>query len=281
MGILRDIHSKRFWTLLALNTLAAAGTLATVLGALDLVIPGIFVKNVPVIIGCVVVAIVFGVVRSWPRPVEEKYSAPNTSISLVRGDLFDEASHLVIGTCDTFDTVEPHISSASVQGQFLHRIYASDSAGLDSAIATELASAPVLETVDKPGNKRRFAIGTVVRLKQPNRSFYLVAYSRMDEVNDARATTDGLWHSLSNLWAEVRSSGNGAAVSIPLIGGGQSKVSQVLHADDSVRFIILSFLLASREAKVADELRIVARPEEFDRLDHLEIQAFLSAMKKS
>jgi hypothetical protein len=281
LGILRDVASKRFWRRLVLNVLAAAGALATVLGTLDVFLPGIFVRNLPVILGCVVASIGFGIFRSRPRPIRETYGAPATSISLIRGDLFEQQTHVVVGTCDTFDTAEPHIAAKSVQGQFLERIYRGDAARLDAAIDKELDGLAIIESVAKAGKTRRYALGSVVTLRHPERNFYLVAYSRMDEVNNARATTDGLWNSLSNLWATVRASSNGETVSIPLIGGGQSKVSQVLHADDSVRFIILSFLLASREAKVAGELRIVARPEEFDRLDHLELQAFLSAMRTS
>ena len=80
---------------------------------------------------------------------------------------------------------------------------------------------------------------------------------------------------------EVSRTANGTAVAIPVIGGGQSRLSQVMPAQDSIRFIVMSFMFASRTKKVCDQLRIVVHPREFDRLDRLELQAFLSSMRPS
>jgi len=103
----------------------------------------------------------------------------------------------------------------------------------------------------------------------------------MDEQNQARSTPDILWKSLLNLWAEISRHANGGCVSIPVIGGGQSRMAQILPAQDSIRFIALSFMLASRKEKICDELRIVARTTDYNRLDRLELQAFLSALRPS
>ena len=102
----------------------------------------------------------------------------------------------------------------------------------------------------------------------------------MDRANKAHATADGLWRSLANLWSAVRDDSNGAPICIPVIGGGQSGLSPVLPAEDAIRFTILSFIIASRENFVCSELRIVALPELYERLNHLELQAFLSSLKR-
>ncbi len=88
-----------------------------------------------------------------------------------------------------------------------------------------------------------------------------------------------MWNSLSSLWKEVRAESNGRRVNIPMIGGGQSKLSPILPAQDAVRFIALSFMLASRSSKVCDELVIVALPGEYEKLDHMELQAFFDSLR--
>jgi hypothetical protein len=92
---------------------------------------------------------------------------------------------------------------------------------------------------------------------------------------------DGIWKSLLNVWDAVSKYGNGAAVSIPVIGGGQARIAQILPSQDSIRFIILSFMLASRNERVCDELRIVVRPQDYARLDRLELQSFLASLRPS
>jgi hypothetical protein len=40
-------------------------------------------------------------------------------------------------------------------------------------------------------------------------------------------------------------------------------------------------MLASRRERVCDELRIVVRPSEYEKLDRLELQAFLDSLEMS
>ena len=117
-------------------------------------------------------------------------------------------------------------------------------------------------------------------LAQGLRHFF-VAYTTMDSNNKAHGSADGLWRSLGNLWTSVRVYSNGGVISVPVIGGGQSGLSPVLPAEDAIRFIALSFIIASRTEPVCEELRIVVLPDMYDRLDHFELQAFLSGLARS
>lgn len=282
-SILRDVGTRRFWKLLSINTFAAFGALAVVGGALVLFFPQLFVGKTWLGWITLLVAVVYGVVRAWPRPVQTHYLSPSTTIRLVRGDIFEQSdSHLVIGVSDTFDTASPHIASASVQGQFLSRVYDNDLAKLDADINEQLRSVSSTGSIpNKSGKTLQYPLGTTLALRANARRYFLVAYTAMDHRSTASSTTDGVWNSLSQLWRVVRAESNGNRVCIPLIGGGQSKLSPVLPAVDSARFIALSFMLASRTAKVCDELVIVAPPKQYDQLDHLEIQAFLKSLRPS
>lgn len=281
-GLQRDLLTGRFWRRFLLNALAAVGALVTLLEAVDLFFAGQIASSAPWLFPLfVLIALSFGLWRAWPRPIEEIFSAPGTTVRIVQGDLWEESGHIVVGTCDTFDTEFPYISKASIQGQFLDRIYGGDVARLNGHLDEALEGFESIGIIDKTGKKTRYELGTVATLHGEGRKYFLVAYTEMNIQNEARATIDGLWRSLSSLWTTVRAQGNGGTVSIPVIGGGQSRLSQVLPAQDSIRFIILSFMLASRWEKVCDELRIIVRPADFERLDRLELQAFLSSLRPS
>lgn len=282
-SLVRDLGKARFWRSFTAHVLSGLGALAVVAGAVDIFWAGALASIVWIVWPCLLLSVLFGVMRSWPRPVTTDYASPQTRITLTRGDLFDDPSaHLVVGVSDTFDTAPPHIARESVQGQFLERIYGSNITQLDADLLDALAPHGVTEVIGgKAGKLDRYALGTVVTLRSHARRFFLVAYTTMDPRSSASATSDGMWNSLSNLWAEVRAESNGEGVRIPIIGGGQSKLSPVLPAQDSVRFIALSFMLASRTRKVCDELVIVARPGEYEKLDHLELQAFFDSLRPS
>jgi hypothetical protein len=282
-SVRRDIRTRRFWKILVTHAFALFGALAAIAGAAALFVPNLFIGRGWLAWLALVAAVVYGIVRAWPRPVETSYQAPATAIKLIPGDLFKQQdAHLIIGVSDTFDTAAPHIAPRSVQGQFLQHVYGNDVAQLDADIDQELAHVvPVGEVEGKRGKITRYPLGTTVTLRANAVRYFLVAYTLMDKGSTASSTTDGVWNSLSELWKAVRANSNGGRVCVPMIGGGQSKLSPVLPAADSVRFIALSFMLASRTSKVCDELIIVAPPAEYDTLDHLEIQAFLNSLRPS
>ncbi|MGH3640820.1 MAG: macro domain-containing protein [Mycobacterium sp.] len=219
---------------------------------------------------------------SWPRPIEETYDIPNTTIRIVKGDLFAEQGHLVIGTCDTFDTATPHIIARdSLQGIALERLYNNDVTRLDADLDAALSQATPVGSIPKDGKTTRYPLGTVAVLDHPTRHLYFVAYTEMDQNNNAQGTPDGLWVSLNSLWASIARSANGGTICMPVIGGGMSRLSSIVPNQDSLRFTILSFMFASRKGRVCNELRIVLRPEDYEKLDRLELQAFLTSLKPS
>ena len=279
--ILSDLKRWRFWRRFFINTFAAIGVMSALAGIISLffgTLPGGFAWLIWI---CVLAAIAFGAFRAWPRPITITFSSPSTTIRVVRGDLFEQPTHLVIGTCDTFDTRSPQIAAKSVQGVYLAQQYRGDADSLDAALALHLSKLPVVGTVSKTGNTDCYEVGTVVPLEALGARHFFVAYTRMDPHNKAHGTADELWKSLGNLWASVRRYSNGEPLSIPVLGGGQSGLSPVLPAEDAIRFIALSFIVAARQKPICSELRIVALPNLYDRLNHFELQAFLSGLART
>lgn len=283
MTITRDLRNKRFWRGLAIHGLAALGTLSAVLGLYDLFSPGILnTINMPEILIVPLLALFYAGWRSWPYPVEQHYTTPDTRIRLVTGDLFEQDVNLVIGMSDTFDIETPHIiAKSSVQGQFLDRVYHHDVSALRADLQAALAEKQIIGAVDKPGNTDRYASGTVATITHQRTHYFCVAYTEMDKNSKASSSIGMLWEALENLWDEVRIRSNGEAVAAPIIGLGQSGMSTVLPIQDAVRFLILSFMFSSRRARVCEELRIVVRPQDEKRIDMLEIQEFLHSLRQS
>lgn len=281
--IRHDLATWRFWRRFLTYSFACVGAIAVALGIINILFPNkLAAQGTLWSFGILIASVTYGLIRSWPRPIEQFYSLPNTIIRVVKGDLLEETGHLVIGACDTFDTQPPNIIARdSLQGQALDRLFGGDVAELDRRISEALSTHTHVGTIEKSGKRLRYELGTIAVLKESGRKIFFVAYSWMDQQNQARSTPDSIWKSLLNLWEEVSRHGNGGCVSIPVIGGGQSRMAQILPAQDSIRFIVLSFMFASRKEKICDELRIVVRTADYNRLDRLELQSFLSALRPS
>lgn len=228
----------------------------------------------------------FGLLRVRPESIiARSFDHPRCRVEIVPGDLFEQKdSHLVVGFTDVFDT-DPSdsriVDEGSLQAQFLRREYDGDLHRLDADLRTALAGTPILSTVlraDKAhGKLERYPLGAVAVLGIPRRRFFCVAYSTMSGGLVARSSTDVLWHSLSRLWDAVEEHGGRQPLAMPVTGAALARVD-ALDQQSIVRLILLSFVAASRERLRTSQLRIVLRPTDFARIDHLELRAFLDSL---
>lgn len=284
-ALLHDLKRQRFWRHFAVHFLSAIGLIAVLAGLYDVFFPDV-AEGVGtwLTLVTVVVTLIYAAWRSWPRPIEQQYETPNVKITLVRGDILkqDDDDHLVIGMQTTFDTETPRIvERTSLQAQFVEKIYGGDAKRLDTDLDQALSGATPIGTITKPGKTKVYEVGTVAVLDHAARRIFCVAYSEMDQKNVARSSIENVWRGLDQLWREVTNHANGGTVAVPVIGGGLARLSQILPAQDSIRFIILSFMFACRGERVCEELKIVVQPAQYDRLDRLEIQAFLMSLRAS
>lgn len=284
MNILADLKTWRFWKSFLIKSFACGGFVSAIFQFVMIVFPSqaTNLQGLCVVIGTVVVSAIFGIVASWPRPIEMEYSSPKTKIKIVKGDLLAQDGHLVVGVCDTFDTELPNIiSPRSLLGQTIHNIFGGDVKVLDEQLHNTLSKLDPVDVIDKEGKKEKYGVGTVVPVRHAPRIIYFLSYCEMSQRNEAFGTVDGVWKSLASLWDKQSELGNHGSISVPVIGGGQARMSHLLPAQDSIRLIALSFMFASRQHKISDELRIVVQPNDYNRLDRLELQSFLSSLNPS
>jgi hypothetical protein len=282
-SIARDLRKWRFWRHLTTYFFAGVGAFATLLELYDVFFPGNIGHHATVIaVTVLLLSLTYALSRAWPRPIEQRYTNLNSEVRIVPGDLFDQQANLVVGFTDTFDTSLPHIiERTSVQGQFTDRIYGGDVARLDAEITTALANVTSIGIITKDGKTVQYPLGTVAILSGNPYSYYCLAYTNMDTNNNAYGTADGVWRSLDALWRAISIHGNGQPIAMPVIGGGMSRMAHILPAQDAIRFIALSFILANRSGRVSERLDIVIRPQDERHLDMLELQAFLKSLRKS
>lgn len=272
----------RFWRHFFLNFFACAGAISATLQFTNILFPAwTYFQGIHTLLAVILISLVVGLFLSWPRPIEAAYNAPNMRIRIIKGDILKQNEHLVVGTCDTFDTETPIIAKESLQGQALDVLFGGDRRDLDEKLSAALHGKAIEGKIDKEGKTQLYGIGSVAVVKHGGRNIFFLAYCRMNQSNEARASIDDVWKSLLSLWGAISTHGNGKSVSIPVIGGGQARLSSVLPAQDSIRFIILSFMFASRKEKICDELRIVVRDRDYEKLDRLELQSFLSSLRPS
>jgi hypothetical protein len=283
MTLFQDFKRWRFWRYFLSSSFTCLGIIGTILQTINVINPKVTAyQGSDILIGVVAFSFLIGIIQSWPSPIAQDYNAPKTRISIVKGDILSESGHLVIGTNDTFDTETPNIIDvASLQGQALRRLYGDDRNELDRQLDAALLGKSVVSTISKPGKQSKYGVGTVATLTHHPRKLFFLAYCEMNATNNASSTADSVWKSLNNLWAEVSLHGNGGKISLPVIGGGNARLSNVLPAQDAIRLIVLSFMFASRGSRVCEELRIVVRDSDYRKLDRLELQSFLSSLRSS
>lgn len=282
-ALLQDMTTWRFWRHFLMTFLACLGALSTAMQTFNVINPASkALEGYSVLAAIIALSALGAMIWSWPRPIAEDYNAPKTRIRIVPGDILNESGHLVIGTNDTFDTETPNIiATNSLQGQALQVLYGGDLKDMDRHLSAALVNKTPTGTLVKAGKQTQYGVGTIATLKHAHRLIFFLAYCEMDSQNVARSTPDKVWKSLLALWAEVSIRANGGTVSIPVIGGGQARLSNILPAQDAIRFTLLSFMFASRGSKICDELRIVVRPDDYNKLDRLELQSFLSSLRSS
>ncbi|MFJ8047321.1 macro domain-containing protein [Streptomyces luteogriseus] len=230
-------------------------------------------------------SLVGGIVGSWPRTrVSHEFQHPEFEVTIKVGDLFEQPGHLVVGSNDVFDTDTEDdllIVHRSVQGQFLHRLYASETTRLDGDIDTALAGVPPVRVEDRAakraGKLARYPLGTVAVLGSPQQRYFLSAYGTMRNDLTVDSGPDQIWNSLEELWDAIHLHARREAVAMPVVGSGLARIDSMDHAS-LIKLILLSFVTRSRRSVICKELTIVVLPEDYVRVDMLELAMFLRTL---
>ncbi|MDU0289559.1 macro domain-containing protein [Saccharothrix longispora] len=280
-GLRSALATKRGLTIAARDSLATFGVLGGGTQVYDVLTPQATYHPVAMLALLGLLPLTVGLARAWPkRTLSRHFGHPDTTLTITVGDLFDQDTHLVIGYTDTFDTATSGTSiihPGSVQAQYQRRHHP-DTAVLDRALDTSLArTTPRTDPGKSQGKSGRYPIGTVAVLDAGMHRAFCLAYAAMGNDLVARATVDDIWRSLSSLWETVYIHARLEPVSMAIIGSELAKVDALDRAS-LIRLIALSFIARSRTGVVTRRLTIVIHPNDADKVDMLDLEAFLASI---
>lgn len=215
-----------------------------------------------------IIGVIWVVYENWPKTEFcYKLNERDIRIQISIGNLFDYKGHLVLPVNTSYDTSFEGdlIAQKSTQGQFTIK-YFKEPRYLDQDIITALAGEqPTTQLPQKSkGNKYRYDIGKVIKLKLENDKYaFLSAISDMNDNGVASTTFDNIQTSLGSLWSFVTSNGESGQINIPILGTGRGRLIE--SREKVIKVIVDSFISATTETerRFCDKLNIVIHPKDF------------------
>lgn len=227
------------------------------------------------------IGLIWIIYENWPQ-TEFCYKLKDRDIriQLSIGDLFKYPGDLIVPTNSSIDTSfdDNLISKNSTQGQFTLK-YFKESRFLEQDIQIYLAGRIPSEMLPdkKKGNKYRYEIGEVIKLKLPEDKFaYLPISSNINNEGIASTNFDNILVSLGKLWEFLIEKGELSELNIPILGTGRGRILE--DRETIIRTIILSFISAtSSSKKFCNKLNIVIHPKDFSehQINIKELKDFL------
>lgn len=210
-----------------------------------------------------IVGLIIALCQSKPKLIVTcKLNDRDVTIEIVIGDMFEVPGALIIGSNTTFDTQisKKIISEHSIQGIFTKKYY-SDETKLDLELSAYLNASQCQEFKnERIGEKKRYPIGTCVKLNPKQRTGYLLAIANINEHGIASGSFEDLKIALTKLWIFIGERGLKESIVIPVLGTGFTRLSQT--REEIIREIIKSFIAACSEKTFVDKLSIIITPQD-------------------
>jgi len=215
------------------------------------------------------IGVIWAIYECWPQTEFcNKIANRDIHIQISIGDLFKYEGDLIIPINTSFDTSfeDGLIAINSTQGQFTKK-YFNEPRYLEQDIQVHLNNqAPILELPTKlKGNKFRYEIGKVLKLKLPkeeNKFAYISAIADMNDSGVAATNFDNILVSLGSLWEFVMHKGEFGTLNIPVFGTGRGRVME--SRETIIKAIIHSFISSiSSGRRFCNKLNIVIYPKDF------------------
>ena len=188
------------------------------------------------------------------------------------GDILGMPGDLIVTTNTTFDTDPTIIAQTSIQGQFTKKFYGGNHQHLDADIINALTG-KAYDTLagNRKGKGNRYPIGTVAKVSQNQRTFYLLASVHMNEHGNCDpATFEQVKVSLANLWAEIGCRGERGHLVMGIIGTGRGRLN--VCRMDVAREIVKSYIAACSECTFSDGLTLMIYPSDY-RKNNMNLRA--------
>lgn len=202
------------------------------------------------------------------------FTIPTTGTTLILkfGNIFNETTDWIVAVNEYFDsTLGDIVASTSLHGQVISRVYGGNEQGFRVDVDNALDGYQGVTDARAKGHPIRYPLGTVAIIKNGPHKIYLVALTKTDVVTHrANSTVPILWDALGAALAAVDRVGNGAPLTMPLIGNGRASLN--IAPQHLLRLIALKIVDASRSHDLPRKMTIALSDDCFEHLDIVEIK---------
>ncbi|WP_285709437.1 macro domain-containing protein [Erythrobacter oryzae] len=207
-----------------------------------------------------------------PRKITFKIPTIDSYITIKFGDIFAEDANWLFSVNEFFDSrLGDVISSRSVHGQFITKIFAGDEIRFRAAVDTSLRGTNGTD-IPRPGlPSTAYKIGTTAILQNGSRRAFLVALSKTDlRTHKAYADVPMLWDAMTGGLESVLHHGSGDPLAMPLMGNGLSGIN--VDPQHLLRLITLRLVDYGRKYGIPKQVRIIVHDDCFEHIDLREIK---------
>lgn len=188
----------------------------------------------------------------------------SNELRIMVGNIFENEGMKLIPFTDTFETQADDviISRRSLNGIYLTN-YVDDLEKLRQVINDNLENGQLHGAPRADGRKRRLPLGSIISYED----YLLLAFSTLNERNEAHISRGDYEKCLYNMWASIRTKYNGRPVNIPLVGGGITTFDSAISKDptDLLKCILCTFRASG--VQLNQPVNIVLTESDFRKID--------------
>ena len=206
------------------------------------------------------------------RSVSFLVPTTDSTISVRFGDLLAERTDWLVGVGEFFDSEVGHVvSKDSLHGKVIECVFNGDTQRFRKAVDAALGNFVGAYTQRGFEPQLKYEIGTTAVVENGPHKIYLVAMSHVHlQTAKASSTVPMLWDALRGALTSVTNFGNGAPLSLPLIGNGRSSVN--IEPQHLLRLIVLALVDFGRKNSLPKIVNVIVPEGCFEMLDIREIQ---------
>lgn len=221
--------------------------------------------------------IVISLILSY-RMKEVKLDIDGSEIEIVKGDIFTYPRNVykVIAFNEFFDTVvdDKIISSSSLNGQYLNKFHLNVT-DLDEKILHDdrMQSRIIEKGVSRPlgGKTTRYRLGSVYK----DMDFFLVAFSKFNDENEANLKLHEYANCLINFWNEINILYAQKEVIVPLLGSGITRHQDFDATPHQLLEVMLwTFKISKVKFKEPSKITIVLHESQYKKVNFYKLKEF-------
>lgn len=232
-------------------------------------------------LGLLFLSIIVTIIWNWPRSIiKHRFNHNDLTVRIIKGDILNAETNIVIGFSDTFDTeIGRIIKTKSLQGQFQQQVFNGDVAELNEQLDRLLLPEQkyAISDPDKTvGKQQRFPIGTTLTLDYGKRYFFLTYTMMGNDLACIPTSAENIVLALFKLWDCTGRNAQNDSIAVPVIATDAARSG--LSRTTIIKLIVLTFYAAHSTKTVAKGLDIYVHPKDIEHVDFNSVKAFLTGL---